>query len=74
MFWIVVAAMMAVVGSAIALPFLRGGATARPAAAFDLQVYRDQLREVDRDRAADLGVSHLRNSLTCRSQEKGSVM
>ncbi|WP_136650028.1 c-type cytochrome biogenesis protein CcmI [Paracoccus aeridis] len=51
MFWIVVAAMMAVVGSAIALPFLRGGATARPAAAFDLQVYRDQLREVDRDRA-----------------------
>ena len=50
MFWIVAAAMMAVVAAAIALPFLRGGAAARPAAAFDLQVYRDQLREVDRDR------------------------
>lgn len=51
MFWIVVAAMIAVVGGAIALPLLRGRGERRPAAAYDLQVYRDQLREVGRDRA-----------------------
>ena len=51
MFWIVVAAMIAVVGGAIALPLLRGPGERRPAAAYDLQVYRDQLREVGRDRA-----------------------
>lgn len=51
MFWIIVVAMVAVVALAIALPFLRGDRTAQPAAAYDLRVYRDQLREVDRDRA-----------------------
>lgn len=51
MFWIIVAGMVAVVALAIALPFLRGGKGAEPAAAYDLRVYRDQLREVDRDRA-----------------------
>lgn len=50
MFWILTAAMTAMVAAAILRPFLRGGATvAAPAAAYDLGVYRDQLREVDRD-------------------------
>ncbi len=49
MFWIMVAAMTAVVALAIALPFLRRARGAEPAAAYDLRVYRDQLREVDRD-------------------------
>ncbi|HHW34202.1 MAG TPA: c-type cytochrome biogenesis protein CcmI, partial [Paracoccus solventivorans] len=50
MFWIISAAMTLVVAGAILRPFLRGGqARAIPAAAYDLGVYRDQLREVDRD-------------------------
>ncbi|WP_299360869.1 c-type cytochrome biogenesis protein CcmI [uncultured Paracoccus sp.] len=51
MFWIIVVAMVAVVALAIALPFLRRDRVAQPAAVYDLRVYRDQLREVDRDRA-----------------------
>ena len=50
MFWILTAAMTAMVAAAILRPFFRGSAgTAEPAAAYDLGVYRDQLREVDRD-------------------------
>lgn len=50
MFWIICAALTAVVGLAIMAPMLRGRAkTAQPAAAFDLRVYRDQLQEVERD-------------------------
>lgn len=50
MFWIICAALTAAVGLAIMAPLMRARATAaQPAAAFDLRVYRDQLREVDRD-------------------------
>ncbi|MFC3628433.1 c-type cytochrome biogenesis protein CcmI [Paracoccus angustae] len=50
MFWIICAATTIVVGLAIMAPLLRGGrAAAEPAAAFDLRVYRDQLKEVERD-------------------------
>ncbi len=51
MFWIFCAAMVVVVALAILAPVLRarGAATTEPAAAFDLRVYRDQLREVERD-------------------------
>lgn len=51
MFWILTVAMTAMVAAAILRPFFRGAATAvaEPAAAYDLGVYRDQLREVDRD-------------------------
>ena len=50
MFWIICAALTGAVGLAIMAPFLRArGSAAQPAAAFDLNVYRDQLREVDRD-------------------------
>lgn len=52
MFWLILAAISAVVMLAIAAPFLRGRAGAvQPAAAYDLQVYRDQLAEVERDLA-----------------------
>lgn len=52
MFWLILAAISAVVMLAIAAPFLRGRASAvQPAAAYDLQVYRDQLAEVERDLA-----------------------
>ncbi|WP_207102129.1 c-type cytochrome biogenesis protein CcmI [Paracoccus shandongensis] len=50
MFWIICAATTIVVGLAIIAPLLRGGRmAAEPTAAFDLRVYRDQLREVERD-------------------------
>ncbi|WP_134678405.1 c-type cytochrome biogenesis protein CcmI [Paracoccus ravus] len=50
MFWIICAVMSAIVATSIALPLLRRrGAGEEPAAAYDLRIYRDQLREVDRD-------------------------
>jgi cytochrome c-type biogenesis protein CcmH len=50
MFWIICAALAGVVAIAIAAPLMRRQrAGAEPAAAFDLRVYRDQLREVERD-------------------------
>ncbi|MRX51233.1 c-type cytochrome biogenesis protein CcmI [Paracoccus sp. S-4012] len=53
MLWMLAAAMAAVVALAIMAPFLRGRgtATAEPAAAYDLRVYRAQLAEVERDLA-----------------------
>lgn len=50
MFWIICAALTAVVAIAVAAPLMRrGSGTEAPAAAYDLRVYRDQLREVGRD-------------------------
>ncbi|WP_022705758.1 c-type cytochrome biogenesis protein CcmI [Paracoccus zeaxanthinifaciens] len=49
MFWIVGTAMIAATAAAIAMPLRRADAHAEPAAAYDLRVYRDQLREVERD-------------------------
>ncbi|MBC9247363.1 c-type cytochrome biogenesis protein CcmI [Paracoccus sp. 11-3] len=51
MFWIICTALVAIVAMAILTPILRArdDAQAQPVAAYDLQVYRDQLREVDRD-------------------------
>lgn len=50
MFWIICATLAGVVAIAIAAPLLRRQRDgAEPAAAFDLRVYRDQLREVERD-------------------------
>ncbi|MDO5611621.1 MAG: c-type cytochrome biogenesis protein CcmI [Paracoccus sp. (in: a-proteobacteria)] len=53
LFWIICAALTALVVGAILLPFRRRDDAAIPdsPAAYDLQVYRDQLREVDRDLA-----------------------
>lgn len=49
MLWIFFATLAVVVAVAVLRPLLRAGDAATPAAAFDLRVYRDQLREVDRD-------------------------
>lgn len=51
MFWVICAAMVVLVAGVIALPLLRAPRAAAPNAAYDLGVYRDQLREVDRDLA-----------------------
>lgn len=50
MFWIICAVIAAIVVLAILAPFMRRRSdAAEPAAAYDLRVYRDQLREVERD-------------------------
>lgn len=50
-FWIVTIAMSAACGGILALALLRGRVGEDPAEAYDIQVYRDQLKEVDRDLA-----------------------
>lgn len=50
-FWIVTSLMAAAAAFLIALALLRSRSDAAPAAAYDLQVYRDQLKDVDRDLA-----------------------
>lgn len=49
MFWIMAGALMLMVAVAVARPLLGQRGDSAPAAAYDLRVYRDQLREVDRD-------------------------
>lgn len=49
MFWIIAAGLTAIVAYAILSPLRQGRTPAEPAASFDLRVYRDQLREVERD-------------------------
>ncbi|MFC0199503.1 c-type cytochrome biogenesis protein CcmI [Paracoccus rhizosphaerae] len=49
MFWIFAGGLTAIVAFAILSPVWRARGRAEPAAAYDLRVYRDQLREVDRD-------------------------
>ncbi|MCF1709620.1 c-type cytochrome biogenesis protein CcmI [Tabrizicola sp. J26] len=51
LFWIAAGGITLAVGAILLLAGLRAGGSAAPAAEFDLQVYRDQLREVDRDEA-----------------------
>jgi cytochrome c-type biogenesis protein CcmH len=48
-FWIIVAMLSIGVGTVLGLTLMRGRVGDPPPAAYDLQVYRDQLREVDRD-------------------------
>lgn len=50
-FWIVSSLLALTVSATLALVLLRGRAAARPEAATDIDVYRDQLAEVDRDLA-----------------------
>ncbi|MCE6961685.1 c-type cytochrome biogenesis protein CcmI [Cereibacter sphaeroides] len=49
LFWILAGVIALGVGGILVLALLRGGTGAEPAAACDLRVYRDQLREIDRD-------------------------
>jgi cytochrome c-type biogenesis protein CcmH len=48
-FWIAAGAFSAMVAMAVLAAYLRPRGSAVPAAAYDLQVYRDQLQELDRD-------------------------
>lgn len=48
-FWIVTIAMAVACGTLLALTVLRGRVGGAPPEAYDLQVYRDQMKEVDRD-------------------------
>jgi cytochrome c-type biogenesis protein CcmH len=54
LFWIAAGGMGLAVTALLLLALLRGREGAEPAAAADLRVYRDQLREVDRDLARGL--------------------
>ncbi|KFE33793.1 c-type cytochrome biogenesis protein CcmI [Thioclava atlantica] len=51
LFWIIAAALVAVIALLFALALLRGHAQddMAPAAAYDVQVYRDQLKDLERD-------------------------
>ncbi len=51
LFWVLIIALALVVGVILGVTLLRGNAQAEPPAAYDLRVYRDQLKEVDRDLA-----------------------
>jgi len=50
-FWIIVSLMALAAAALLVLALMRTRGGAGPAAAYDLRVYRDQLREVDRDLA-----------------------
>lgn len=49
LFWIISTALALAVAGLIALALMRSRADAEPPAAYDLRVYRDQLKEIDRD-------------------------
>lgn len=51
LFWIITAALALLVALLFTLALWRGAAGSEPTAAYDLRVYRDQLRDVDRDLA-----------------------
>ncbi len=50
-FWIITGALTLAVVAILARASLRGRVEVQPAAAFDVQVYRDQMKEIDRDLA-----------------------
>ncbi|PZM17072.1 c-type cytochrome biogenesis protein CcmI [Rhizobium tubonense] len=54
LFWILVAVLTAGVGAILLHPLLRGAQAAEDSRAGEAAVYRDQLRELDRDLAGDL--------------------
>lgn len=50
-FWIIITGLSLICGAILGLTLVRGRTGDEPPAAYDLRVYRDQLREVDRDEA-----------------------
>ena len=50
-FWLIISVLAFAVAALLALAILRGRSAEEPPAAYDLRVYRDQLKEVDRDLA-----------------------
>ena len=69
-FWIMIVALALGVAAVLCLALLRGRASHVPASAYDLQVYRDQLKEVDRDLArgviADAEAERIRTEVSRR--------
>ncbi|MBK1698451.1 c-type cytochrome biogenesis protein CcmI [Rhodovibrio salinarum] len=53
-FWIAAGLMTLAVVAAVVLPILRSRAVARRAADYDIEVYRDQLKEVERNKTRNL--------------------
>jgi cytochrome c-type biogenesis protein CcmH len=51
LFWVIVIGLALVSGGILAFYTLKGRVGAEPPAAYDLRIYRDQLKEVDRDLA-----------------------
>ena len=49
MFWLITGCLTLLVVATLARALMRDGAQSRPAASYDLDVYRDQLKEVERD-------------------------
>lgn len=49
MIWAILAALTAIAAAVLVLPLLRRGAAGTPRAAYDVEIYRDQLKEIDRD-------------------------
>src|SRR5579883_2475145 len=54
MIWAVLILMTAIAAGAVLLPYLRGRTAPAPRAAYDLEIYRDQLAEVERDQTRGL--------------------
>jgi len=50
-FWLIAAAITLLTAALLVLALMRGGRSQVPPAAYDLQVYRDQLKEVEKDLA-----------------------
>lgn len=50
-FWLIISVLAFAVAALLALAILRGRSAEEPPAAYDLRVYRDQMKEVDRDLA-----------------------
>ena len=51
LFWTLTAALVALIALLFVLALVRRHATEAPASAYDVQVYRDQLRDLDKDLA-----------------------
>lgn len=71
-FWIIIAAMAALVALLLAVTLIRGRNTGENPAAYDLRVYRDQLKEVDKDLAR--GVVSLEDSKRTRGEIERRVL
>ena len=71
-FWIITSAMALVIAATFALVLLRSRAAAEPAAAYDMRVYRDQLKDVDRD--LERGVINESDAIRIRTEVSRRIL
>ena len=71
-FWIIVAALAIGVGAILGLTLMRGRVGEAPPAAYDLDVYRDQLREIERDTAR--GVLEAEDAARLRAEVSRKIL